>query len=279
MTADGPQASPTPEKNWYQQWWVWAIVVVGVLVIIGLVVSGSNGGDESAAGTTVVEETTAPPEITTTTAPEETTTTTEPAETTTTTPEETTTTAPAETTTTLPTVLAAGEGRGNAIVELDIPQVPAVVDLSHDGPGSFIVMSLDPSLEHIVHLALTTGPHEGTAGIQLTKDEIVSGLEIEADGNWTYEIRPVAGEPRVACPVHGQGEDVVILSSFEDQAGQADVTYDGENPFSISAYGDGVSDLIVNVVGPYAGTVDVAAGLFVWVVDDMFDNASWSIDC
>jgi|GEM_PF-2582534 len=277
MTAEGPQPSETPEKRWYQQWWVWAIVAVGVVVIVGLVLMSSGGADE-VAGTTIPAETTVAPETTTTTTVEETTTT-APSETTTTAPPETTTTAPPETTTTLPAVLAAGEGRGNAIVELDIPTVPAVIDVTHDGTDAFSVMKLDPDLEHIAYVAITYGPHEGTGGVQLTNDEIVGGLEIEADGNWTYEIRPVSGEPEIACPVDGRSEDVIILSAFKDRGGQAHVTYAGENPFSITAYGDGESSLLVNEVGPYEGTFDVPAGLYVWFIDAMFDDAMWSIDC
>ena len=258
MTADGPQPSPTP-KSWYQQWWVWAIAVVGVLVVIGLVV-GTSGGEDEATATTVVTETTGADETTTL-------------------PAETTTTVPQETTTTLPAVLAAGEGRGAAVVEFDIPTVPAVIDFTHDGAGAFSVMKLDPDLEHITHVTITYGPHEGTGGVQLTNDEIVGGLEIEADGNWTYEIRPVSGEPEIACPVEGRSEDVIILSAFKDRGGQAHVTYAGENPFSITAYGDGESSLLVNEVGPYEGTFDVPAGLYVWFIDAMFDDAMWSIDC
>jgi len=257
MTADGPQTSPTPEKVWYQQWWVWAIAAVAVLAVVAFVVMGSGGGDEAAettiaeASTTVPETTTAPE--TTTTSVEETTTTV-PEETTTSAPEETTTTVPEETTTTLPAVLAAGEGSGNAIIELDIPPVPAVVDMTHDGAGVFSVESLDQDLESIAYLAITSGPHEGTGGIQLSDTEVVGGLEIEADGNWTYEIRPVSGEPELTCPVEGRAENVIVLAAFKDAGGQAHVTYDGDQPFSITAYGNDESDLILNEIGPYDGT-------------------------
>jgi len=249
------QPDPGSVKRWYQKWWVWVIIAVVALTAIGLA-TGSSGSEDAATETTIAGETT------------------EAAETTTTVSEETT--IPDETSTTLPAILAEGEGQGDDVIKLEIPAVPVVVELTHDGTSNFAVTSLDDSFESIDLLVNEIGPYEGTRGMQLSEDEIVTGLEIMADGNWTYEIRPVAQEPVLSCPVNGRGDDIIVLSNFKDSGRPADLTHDGESNFSIVTYGGFLPDLIVNEIGPYDGTVKVSAEPFVW---DITADGAWSIDC
>lgn len=244
MTTEAPQPAPT-SKNWYQRWWVWTLIVLGVVIVIGVATSDTDSGEGEASATTAVGETTTEAEETTTT-------------------------------TTLPSVLAEGNGTGDDVIEFDLPPVPVVIELAHSGDSNFAVISLDASFESIDLLVNEIGPYEGTRGMQFTIDEVVSGLEITADGNWAYQIRPLLQEPTVTCRVEGRGDDVILLADFAESGGAADLTHDGDSNFSVIASGATGRDLLVNEIGPYAGTVRVSAGLFAW---DITANGNWTVDC
>jgi len=258
-------------KPWYKKWWIWALVALGVVIVAAALSPTPEDEEAGAVSTTVVTETTDAGE-TTTTATETSTT---QAPTTTEAPVTTTTVAPT-TTTTLPAVIASGEGRGDDVVELDLPVVPVVIELTHNGSSNFAVISLDTDFENIDLLVNTIGVYAGTRGMQIPSDEIVTGLEISADGDWTYEIRPALDEPIRSCGIEETGDDVILLSNFVDTGGAADLTHDGDSNFSIVAWGTDGRDLLVNEIGVYEGTVRVAAGLFLW---DISADGTWSIDC
>jgi hypothetical protein len=259
------QELPTPAKKpWYKKWWIWVLIALGVLVIAAALTPSSED-EETAAGTTT---STSEVSESTTTAPDETTTTTEAATT-------TTTTQPPTTTTTLPAILAEGSGRGDDVVELDIPDVAVVIELTHAGSANFAVWSLDPAFEYIDLLVNDIGRYDGTRPMQWDQDETVTGLEISANGDWTYEIRPLMQEPQRSCLVEGSGDSAILLTDFADGGGAADLTNDGDSNFAVWAWGDG-RDLLVNDIGPYQGTVRVSSGLVAW---DITATRNWSIDC
>jgi hypothetical protein len=253
MTTGTPQPAPEP-KTWYRKWWVWILVVAGILVVVGLVAGSSGGGENGTAPTAAPGETatTVPGDVTTTEAVD------------------------ATTTTTLPPIVAEGSGTGDDVIELELPQSPLVVEFTHEGEGNFAVASLDPTSEMIEILVNEIGPYAGTRGMQFSVGEVVTGLEIMADGDWTYQIRPLFQEPIMSCPVDGQSDDIIILSNFTEVAGTADVTHAGDGNFSILAWGASGNDLLVNEMGPYDGAVAVSAGLVVW---DITANGAWSVGC
>jgi len=249
------QQLPAPAKKpWYKKWWVWLIIIVGVLIVVAAL---SPTPEEEAA-------------------PSSTTSTTQESETTTTTPEETTTTRAPTTTTTLPPILAEGSGRGDDVVNLELPSVPVVVELTHAGSSNFAVWSLDAAFENVDLLVNTIGDYDGIRPVQWEDDETVTGLEITADGNWTYEIRPLLQEPQQACLVEGTGDSVVLLTDFTSGGGAADLTHNGTSNFAIWAWGSSGADLLVNEIGGYEGTVRVSSGLFAW---DITADGDWTINC
>jgi len=151
-----------------------------------------------------------------------------------------------------------------------------VIELTHDGDSNFAAISLDGSFETIDLLVNEIGRYEGTRSMQLTVDEVVSGLEIKANGNWTYQIRPLFQEPFDTCSVEGCSDDIILLADFAESGGAADLTHDGDSNFAVVAWGPNGSDLLVNDIGPYDGTVRVSAGLWVW---DITANGNWTVDC
>lgn len=250
-------------------------IVIGisfVLLLAGVALTPTEDDDSDVVAgdtnTTVVDV-----DSTTTTAPDETTTTV--ATTTTTQPPTTTTTLPPTTTTTLPEVLAEGEGRGDDVVELDIPGVPVIIELTHAGRSNFAVWSLDAGFDSLDLLVNEIGSYEGTRPMQFLDDELVTGLEISADGDWSYVVKPLAQVDRRTCAFEGEGDDVVIVENFIDSGGAATLTNTGNSNFAIWAWGTD-RDLLVNDIGPYEGTVRVSSGLFIW---DITATGGWTVDC
>lgn len=180
-------------------------------------------------------------------------------------------------TTTLPPVLAQGSGTGDDVVEIDIPDTPAIVTFTHVGTSNFSVWSLDQGLDNIDLLVNTIGNYDGTRPMQFTDDEAVTGFEISADGNWTYLIAPLSEIRGYSCPINGKGDDVIAVRDFTSSAGTADLAFTADTNFAIWAWGDTGRDLIVNEIGPYSGTVRVSSGLFVW--DITGNEGTWTIDC
>lgn len=259
MTFEAPK--PTVLQPWYKKWWIWALVVLGVFVVGGILLSLSVVSSESAGTTTTIAAAPATSGATTTTVAEETT---------------TTSSEPPTTTTTLPAILAAGEGEGDDVVEFVLPNAAVVIELTHEGSANFIVNSFGSDFEDVDVLVNEIGDYRGTRAMQWYRNMTVAGLDISADGRWTYEVRELAQEPLQSCLVGGDGDDVVLIDSFIGGAGTADLTHNGESNFIVYARGTDGSDLLVNELGAYEGTVRVSAGSSAW---DITADGDWTVDC
>jgi hypothetical protein len=176
----------------------------------------------------------------------------------------------------MPPPLAGGSGVGDAVVALNLPAERVVIEFSHDGSSNFAVWSLDQSLGKIDLLVNEIGVYDGTRPMQFEAGETVSNLEIIADGNWTYEIRSLDGEPRLSCPVTGKGDAIVLLPRFETASGIAALNHTGSSNFAIWAWGANDRDLLVNEIGAYSGSVVVSSGLYAW---DIIADGDWTIGC
>lgn len=260
MTFEAPK--PAILKPWYTKWWIWVLVVLGVFVAGGILVALSAVSSETAGSTTtIVASATTSGGATTTTVAEETT---------------TTSTKPVTTSTTLPVVLAAGEGEGDDVVEFTVPNVVVVIELTHDGSANFIVSSFDADFEDIDLLVNEIGDYGGTRAMQWHGNMAIAGLEISADGRWTYEVRELAQEPVQSCLVNGHGDDVVLIDNFLAGGGTANLTHDGESNFIVYTWGTEGNDLLVNEIGVYEGTVRVSEGTSAW---DITADGGWTVGC
>jgi hypothetical protein len=254
----GQEGPLIKDKPWFKKWWIWLLIAIGVLFIAALVSPSSEedaaqGDTTTTAGATDSTTTTVATDSTTTTGATESTTTTE-----------------------ATAILAEGSGRGDDVVELDIPAVAVMVELSHAGTSNFVVWSLDVGFDNVDLLVNTIGHYDGTRPMQWDSDDMITGLEISADGDWTYQIRPLLQEPQQSCPMNGSSDAVILLTDFDDTGGAADLTHDGDANFAVWAWGTSGTDLLVNEIGAYEGTVRVSAGLFAW---DITANGNWTVDC
>jgi hypothetical protein len=123
-----------------------------------------------------------------------------------------------------------------------------VITLTHAGGSNFSVWTLDASLEQLDLVVNTIGSYSGTVLDGLG----ASSLEINADGNWTIETRQITDVQHFAATISGTGDAVVF---YEGPTTAATLSNDGASNFAVWAHTGADSDLVVNEIGPYSGTV------------------------
>ncbi len=165
-------------------------------------------------------------------------------------------------------------GIGDSILAIELPDGPgnvAVATLTHDGSSNFAIFSLDDNLAQQDLLVNTIGAYQGTVLFNASFGNDPSSLEISADGNWTVTMKSVLSLRQFdGNSVTGVGDDVVL---YFDGAGPATLTHDGPSNFAVWLYGDS-TELIVNEIGAYTGTVRWIAGPLVAAVTA---DGNWSV--
>jgi hypothetical protein len=160
-------------------------------------------------------------------------------------------------------------GSGSDVVDIEKPGGADSVAIAHitgnAGSSYFGVTSFDESGKQVDLLVNTTDPYDGVVLMDARKDEKTTRLQVESDGDWTIEVKPLAAARHGAVPgvVEGSGDDVFILDGDPDTAqisGNADGDY-----FGVWAYGKS-SDLLVNTTDPYEGRVIIGKDTVVIVV-------------
>lgn len=263
---DLPQSPPSdPEtaesgKPWWKKWWVITLGVVFVLVILaGIFGEGDedeDSSDTSGTDTTSEVQSTSTDAAATTTAPEAVATT-EVATTTAPTTTEAPPTTPAPTappTTAAPAPPFVIQAVGDSVQEITIPDggPTGIATITHDGTSNYAVWALGAGLEQLDLLVNEIGPYQGTVLLPL---DGAAALEITANGNWTVEVKQITAARSWEGSVAGRGDDVLI---YLGSTGVAEISHNGESNFAVFSYpiaGDGFADLLINEIGPYAGSV------------------------
>lgn len=152
-------------------------------------------------------------------------------------------------------------GVGDSVLQIELPAGPdaiGIASFTHSGSSNFAIWSLDESLAQSELLVNTIGSYAGTVPFNLSTSERITALEISADGPWVVTLRDVLTlrEAPQGGSTTGQGDDVLLY--FGDVT-VADITHTGESNFAIWSYGAG-SDLLVNEIGNYTGSVRWQAG-------------------
>jgi hypothetical protein len=165
------------------------------------------------------------------------------------------------------------KGSGDSIVKVELPdgadQV-AVATISHKGSSNFAVWALDSNMEQQDLMVNRIGNYQGTVLFNLNGNDTTS-LEVTADGAWTITVRSVLSLRQFkGAAATGTGDDVII---YQGEAGAAALTHNGESNFAVWSYGDN-TDLVVNQIGTYKGTVRWSAGPSVIAVSA---DGKWSI--
>lgn len=97
-----------------------------------------------------------------------------------------------------------------------------------------------------------------------------TGLQIDADGAWRVDIKPVDAARRFGAEANGQGDDVLI---YEGDAQVVALSHQGDANFAVWFHGD-IPELLVNEIGVYNATVPIRDGP---AVVEINANGPWSI--
>lgn len=126
-------------------------------------------------------------------------------------------------------------GSGNDVIDFRIPgDVPAVVDLTHDGTGYFAVWSLDGAFEPIDMLVNGFEVYDGRRMVHggwFFEQDDVRALEVDADGSWSVTARPMDDARSMTPTLSGSGNDIV---RYRGSAQTLTSTHDGSSNFIIT---------------------------------------------
>jgi len=157
-------------------------------------------------------------------------------------------------------------GRGDSVVALPVGARAGYITASHTGRSNFIVHSLDSSNATVEYVFNEIGAFTGaeTFGTYSFYIGRASRLSIEADGNWSLTVSPFSQASEL--PTSGVGSGVYLYSGL---AADLTLSHAGRSNFSVWFYGSGEynSDLLVNEIGIYNGTVPLGAGPAVIAID------------
>lgn len=271
------------------------ILLAVLLVACGETTEGdptSTAASDTAADAT---ETTAAPEPTTAptdepeapTATSEPTSTPEPTATATLTPTPEPTNTPAPTATPEPTSTPTPEptatpapqpvvysGTGDNVIDIQKPgDVVLAYVRGNAGSRYFAVESYNDAGEQVDLLVNTTDPYEGIVLVDVGDDDNSTRLQVQAEGEWSIELRPLNTARRVSVPgtIEGTGDDVIIIDGEPDIAqisGNADGRY-----FGVIGYSNR-SNLLVNTTDPYDGRVILARDI---ILIEVTAVGAWTI--
>lgn len=149
-------------------------------------------------------------------------------------------------------------GIGDDIVTADLAGSPGIVTFTCELCSSNTVLKTNGADSLLVN---TIGDYTGRHIVDTRTGSATSEFEILAGGNWTLTIEDIASIVPSTGPVTGTGDDVVFLMTGTTKAA---ISYQGERNFVVKTYGDR-SDLAVNTIGAYEGTVKVPTPSFIQV--------------
>lgn len=147
-------------------------------------------------------------------------------------------------------------GRGDGVINVSKPDGPAIVRLSTTSKdGNFAVWNVDNSGNHIDLLVNESGRYWGIRTIDFRSQEKTSHFEVNAIGTWKIDVMPVSSAKNTVVPgkIAGSGDEVILLRG--ELPDTAIITHSGESNFLVTAYGRLGSNVLVNEIGPYSGTV------------------------
>lgn len=142
-------------------------------------------------------------------------------------------------------------GRGQtATDEIALPSTVSIARFSHSGKRNFIVHVYQDGEEDL--LINEIGPYQGERPLW-GSDPVM--FDIDADGAWTVEIRPIGVVDSAACK--GTGDAVWGLFEPMDP-GPWEVFHTGRANFIVHLHCAGGSDLIQNEIGKVEGSTVVS---------------------
>lgn len=162
----------------------------------------------------------------------------------------------------IPTTAASRlSGTGDDVIRGRIPaDAPAIAVLSHRGEGHFAIWAVESDGEEYDLIANEIGDYDGRGTVNFDRyGRTLAGFNISADGPWTMRLVPASDASRVSDSYAGQGDDVLRAATHAGRV--VTISHRGEGHFAIWAHDSDAeaTDLLVNEIGDYDGTVALPA--------------------
>lgn len=163
-------------------------------------------------------------------------------------------------------------GRGRETVAFEAPDdLATVLHITHDGRSTFTVRTFDADTEPIETLVDTEGAYEGSRAVNLVVGDIISGIEIVADGEWSITATYLGSLERNVDEVLGTGDDVVLMDLTSPAMR---ITHDGRSDFSVFLWAFDSQGYLINDSGEIDATVAVPVG---GVVIEIHADGNWRL--
>ena len=150
-------------------------------------------------------------------------------------------------------------GTGDDVITgLSLDQVTAITFTCLECEG---YLAVEPDSDTQQALVNTDGPWSGTVLTGLFDDAPTVELTITASSDWTLTIADANSLPVFDDATQGSGTSAFIYSG---DSTAARFTHDGPYGFIVYHRAAGETDLVLNEIGPYDGTVPISRGI-IWV--------------
>lgn len=143
-------------------------------------------------------------------------------------------------------------GNGDDVITLDNPGYPALLEISYSGESNFTVHTVDAEGENVDLLVNTIGSYSGTV-TDYTDYSEVTMLSIGSSGDWSITVKPMSSMAELVNGQSYSGDGVYYIDT--DELMTLTITNTGESNFVVRAIGISDTDLLVNEIGDYSGTV------------------------
>jgi hypothetical protein len=166
------------------------------------------------------------------------------------------------------------KGSGDSVVDVPKWDDPAILDIIYTGAHNFIVENYSSNGDQIDLLVNTIGSYHGRRPIDFRSDEYTTRLSIKASGQWEIQVLPLDEITRLNIPgtYNGVGDDVIAITGGTPDLLTADASSASHN-FIVMGYGN-ISDLLINEIAPYSGTVILSSDT---IVLEIIATGSWSL--
>jgi hypothetical protein len=145
--------------------------------------------------------------------------------------------------------------------------------INYSGSGNFAVWTVDSSGNQVDLLVNEIGSYGGTV-TDYAKFQNASMVQVESEGSWSITFRPMSSMTHATNGYASEGDDVVYID--EPSLTKVHFTNTGSSNFVVWAYVMTDSDLLVNEIGSYDGTVIWGQPQSFFVVTSDGDwNISW----
>ncbi|GAA3440900.1 hypothetical protein [Planomonospora venezuelensis] len=154
------------------------------------------------------------------------------------------------------------EGSGDDVFRVKTTKDRGIMKITHTGEQNFAVWSLKPGGDKNDLHVNRIGDYSGTVVYNLYGWHKTSAFEVNADGDWKIEIKPITSAPLwKTATVRLSGDRVLKLPAPTKGLRTMRYRHAGDANFVVYAFpGTGNPSLLVNKIGKVSGKVAIPAG-------------------